>query len=297
MGLFRFLNPNDIEIRSNGFHQEFLNAKKNLEVCRANPVACRTAAGSTSATFASFADLGLPGQVPVPIFTSLFSATGSATAAGFTDATSLTNLDQNNIGTLADRMDRNLGASRGPLAAFGRDNFFRPNPQFDVAGIGASVSSSWYNSLQLQVRSNYRDLLQYAFNYTFQKSIDDTSNETVAAGTNFDFPYDSKNLRLNRARSDFDVSQVFRGYAIYDLPIGRGRRFGSSLHPVFDQIAGGWQLNTIIDISTGFPFTISSGSQTNGYYTASPADCSARRGCKRRTRTTSAAACGSLLRT
>ena len=88
VGLFRFLNPNDIEIRSNGFQQEFLNAKKNLEVCRANPVACRTAAGSTSAAFASFADLGLPGQVPVPIFISLFSAAGSPTAAGFTDATS-----------------------------------------------------------------------------------------------------------------------------------------------------------------------------------------------------------------
>ena len=57
--------------------------------------------------------------------------------------------------------------------------------------------------------------------------------------------------------------------------IGRGRRFGSSLHPVFDQIAGGWQVNTIIDISTGFPFTVSSGSQTNGYFTASPADCGA----------------------
>ncbi len=275
LGLFRFLNVDDIEIRSNGFLQEFVNARKNLEVCRANPAACRTAAGSTSATFASFADLGLPGQVPVPIFTSLFSATGSRTAAGFTDATSLTNLDQNNIGTLADRMDKSQGGSRGPLAAFARDNFFRPNPQFDVAGLGASVSRSWYNSLQLQIRSNYRNLLQYAFNYTFQKSIDDTSNETVAAGTAFDFPYDSKNLRLNRARSDFDVSQVFRGYAIYDLPVGRGRRFGSSLHPVFDQIVGGWQVNTIIDISTGFPFTVSSGSQTNGYFTASPADCGA----------------------
>jgi hypothetical protein len=282
--LFRFLNVDEIDTRNNGFVAEFVNAKKNLEICRANAAACRTAAGSTSATFASFANLGLAGQAPVPLFTALYSATGSQTAAGFTDSTTLSNLELNNIAYLADRLDKAQGGSRGPLAAFGRDNFFRANPQFDVAGLGASVSSSWYNALQLQVRSNYRNVLQYAVNYSFQKSIDDTSNETVGAGTAFDFPYDSRNLALSRARSDYDLNHVFRGYAIYDLPIGRGKRFGSSLNPILDQIIGGWQVNTILDISSGFPFTVTTGSGTGslaistyGYANNTSSDCLAGR--------------------
>ncbi len=263
VNLFRFVNVNQPELRANGFLTDFVNAKNNLAICRATP-------GCTL----RFSNQGLLGQVNVPIFTALFSSTGSQTASGFSDSTNISNLDLNALGSIADRMDKGFGGSRGPLAAFNNDSFFRPNPQFDVAGNGVSDSSSWYNSLQVQVRANYRWGLQLAANYTFSKSLDDTSNETVGAGTGFDFPFDSKNVALNKARSDYDVNHVFRAYAIYDLPFGRGRHFGGGWHPFVNHILGDWQVNTIVDISSGFPFTVSSGSQTFNYFTTSPADCS-----------------------
>lgn len=261
--LFRFVNVNQLELVENQFLNEFRNAKTNLAICRAT-------AGCTL----RFSNQGLQRQVPVPIFTALFSSTGSQTAAGFSDSTNITNLDLNALGALADRMDKGQGGSRAPLAAFGNDSFFRPNPQFDVAGVGASNSSSSYNSLQAQVRANYRWGLQLAANYTFSKSIDDTSNETVGAGTSFDFPFDSKNINLNKARSDYDVNHVFRAYAIYDLPFGLGRHFGNGWHPALNHLAGGWQVDTIVDVSSGFPFTVSSGSSTLNYFVTSPANCS-----------------------
>lgn len=271
--LFRFVNVNQMELRANGFLNDVINAKNNLAICQANRAACRAAARNSSPTFASFANLGLPGQVPVPVLTALLSATGSPTAAGFSDSTNISNLDLNALATLADRMDKGFGGSRGPLLALGNDRFFRINPQFDVAGIGMSNSMSWYNSLQLQIRANYRWGLQFAANYTFSKSIDDTSNETVGAGTGFDFPFDSKNIKLNKARSDYDVTHVLRAFAIYDLPFGRGRRFGTK-RPAINHVVGGWQVNTILDVSSGFPFTVSSGSSTFNYSTPLVADCS-----------------------
>lgn len=288
--LFRFNNVNQIELRSNGFLQEFINAQGNLRICRANQVACRTAAGSTSTTFASFGNLGLTGQVAVPIFSALFSATSSQTAAGFANTTSIGNLDTNNIGTLANSMDRALNNSRGPCTYAplpnppgtgvctptipgASDSFFRPNPQFDVAGLGTSNSESDYHSLQMQVRGTYRWGLQFAANYTLQKSIDDQSDETVGAGTGFSFPFDSNNVITNRARSDFDVNHVFRSFVIYDLPFGRGKRWGDGVNGITNQILGGWQINTIVDISSGFPFTVTSGSQTDNYFVTTPANC------------------------
>jgi hypothetical protein len=210
-------------------------------------------------------------------------------ASGFRDTTNVTNLNQNNVGALADRMDKALGGSRGPCiypvptaptgtctaVLPGGDAFFRPNTQFDVAGIGASNSNSYYNSLQMQVRGNYRNGLQFAANYTWQKSIDDQSDETVGAGTGFSFPFDSNNVALSRARSDFDVNHVFRGFVIYDLPFGRGKRWGSDWTPFLRQLLGGWQVNSIVDISSGFPFTVSSGVQTYNYFITSPANCGA----------------------
>lgn len=289
--LFRFTNVNQPELRANGFLQEFINAQNNLRICRANQVACRTAGGSTSGTFASFANL-LPanGTVALPIFSALFSATGSQTATGFTNSTSIGNLDTNALGTLANSMDRGLNGSRSPCVYAaatpgvgtctptipgGTDSFFRPNPQFDVAGLGTSNSESDYHSLQVQIRGSNRRGFQFAANYTFQKSIDDQSDETVGAGTGFSFPFDSTNVGANRARSDFDVNHVVRGYVIYDLPFGRGKRWGSGFNSIAQQALGGWQVNTILDISSGFPFTVTSGSQTNNYFITTPADCSA----------------------
>ena len=38
------------------------------------------------------------------------------------------------------------------------------------------------------------------------------------------------------------------------VPFGRGKRFGSSIHPVLNAIAGGWNVNTEYNTQVGFPF-------------------------------------------
>jgi hypothetical protein len=267
--LFKFVNVNQIDLTGNGFLQEFLNAKRNLEICR-----------NTAGCTLRFSNQGLPGQVNVPILSALFSTTGSQTAAGFSNTTNISHLDLNQLALMADRMDKALQGSRGPLAAFANDRFFRPNPQFDVAGLGTSDGISDYHSLQVQVRGRYRDGLQFAANYTFSKSIDNQSNETVGAGTGFDFPFDSNNIGLSRARSDFDVNHVVRAFVIYDLPLGRGKRWGSGWNSLTNHFLGGWQVNTIADISSGLPDSILAGTagtngtgQTFNYFIANVADC------------------------
>jgi hypothetical protein len=277
--LFKFENVNQIDVINNGFLQEFINAQTNLGVCRANPEAClarQLAAGVAAAnrSTSTFGFWGLPGQVRLPILSALFSSTGDQSAAGFRNTTHISSLELNAVGAMANRLDRSENNSRGPLAAFGNNQFFRPNPQFDVAGLGTSNGVSDYHSLQLQVRGRLRNSMQFAANYTFSKSLDNQSNETVGAGTGFDFPYDSKNISLNRARSDFDVTHVFRGFVIHDLPWGRGRRWGSDWSPLLQHVLGGWQVNTIADISSGFGQTVSSGvSGTLNYFVTVPADC------------------------
>jgi hypothetical protein len=58
---------------------------------------------------------------------------------------------------------------------------------------------------------------------------------------------------LEHVLADFDRSQHLTISALFALPFGRGRRFGSHRGRVLDNIAGDWQYNLIYDYMTGTP--------------------------------------------
>src|SRR5262249_48802410 len=72
------------------------------------------------------------------------------------------------------------------------------------------------------------------------------------AGSN-SFAQDARNLRAERAVSDFDVTQRFAFSYVYDLP------FSKTPNKALRAVAGGWQLSGILTLQTGPPFTIFSG--------------------------------------
>ncbi|MBI1791196.1 MAG: TonB-dependent receptor [Acidobacteria bacterium] len=232
--LFRMNNVNQMDLRANGFIRDFLAAQRNL-AANGNP---------------NIGD-------PTGAFGRLYG--GTIPAAAYAD------IRNSNIGAVADSLDRGvqgIGLSRAGLP----DNFFRPNPQFTIAGLGCSCSNSWYNALQAQVQRRFSQGLTVNANYTFSKSIDDLSADTRGAGTEILVASDPRNRNLDRGRSDFDVNHVFRANFIYDLPLGRGKALLRDAPAPLNQILGGWQLNGIFDISSGFPFSVFSGYQTFTFY-------------------------------
>lgn len=232
--LFRMLNVNQMDLGKNGFVRDFQAAQRNLAK-NGNP------------------NVGEPtGNLGL-----LFGGNIPTTVYG--------DLQNGNVGPVADALDRSavgIGLARAGLP----DNFFRPNPQFNIAGLGCTCSNSWYNGLQLQVTRRFSAGLTLSANYTFSKSIDDVSHDTRGAGTELVVPTDPKRLFLDKARSDFDVTHVFRASFIYDLPLGRGKRLFGRAAGFWDQLLSGWQINGIVDASSGFPFSVYSGYHTFTFY-------------------------------
>jgi hypothetical protein len=106
--------------------------------------------------------------------------------------------------------------------------------------------------------------------YTFGKSIDNQSVDPVGASsggglstTNSRTPTDIRNFREERARSDFDRTHVFTGASVWEVPIGKGRRFLSNAPGIVNQVFGGWTINTIYTYMTGEPFAVRSGAFTS----------------------------------
>jgi hypothetical protein len=131
-------------------------------------------------------------------------------------------------------------------------------PQFIQLIYGTNAGLSWYNSLQVSLRQQWKRSLRVMANYTFSKSIDNVSAE----GNGFTDTMDNFNLNLNRARADFDRPHVFNFQGTYTLPVGHGHAFGSTMPRWANALLGGWDIGGLAVWESGSPMTASSGRYT-----------------------------------
>ncbi len=133
--------------------------------------------------------------------------------------------------------------------------------QFSSLYAWSSIGNSSYNSLQLTARKVTNVGLAFNFSYTWSHSID-MGSETERASefnvTNGSFSYitNAFNPKENRGPSDYDIHNLLSGNFIYQLPYGRGMRYGASANRLMTAVAGGWTLSGITRISSGLPFSI-----------------------------------------
>lgn len=128
-----------------------------------------------------------------------------------------------------------------------------------------------YHGLQTKLSKRFGRGLEFLAVYTWAKSIDNaiagSSGQRNRPNVSSQYQ-DINNMRAARGLSSFDIPSrfVFSGY--YELPFGRGKRFGSGAHAVTEKLIGGWQLNAIITLQSGLPFTpvLANNGLNNGNY-------------------------------
>jgi hypothetical protein len=130
----------------------------------------------------------------------------------------------------------------------------RPVPQFADIEILESRANSSYNALQLRFQQRLDFGLSVLSAYTWSRSIDDASGFFNSAGDP-NFPQDSNNVRLERGRSGFDVTQRFSTSYSYDLPFGKGHNLLGD-QGWLTHLVSGWQTLGIVTLQTGRPFTV-----------------------------------------
>jgi hypothetical protein len=268
--LWHYQNIQETNIFENGFLNEFVQAKKNLDINTAN--------GRTN----TFANNGFAGQAALPIFDAAFGANASnaalAAGQGFGSTAFVTNLNQGVAGSFADTLATNttyycrmVGSNFAPCAAIGYTapgkyplNFFRMNPFLNAMNYQTDNGDTNYNALQLVLQHNYSNGLTLQANYTWAHTLGDFANTSdQTAGYQW---YTTRNARLNYGPTPFDRRQVFNAYWTYDLPFGRGKKF-SVTNPVLDRVVGGWTIAGRETIATGNPSLLSGGRGTFNNFT------------------------------
>lgn len=123
----------------------------------------------------------------------------------------------------------------------------RPYAEIDYKTSGGDDS---YNALQLSlVRSFSRGLTMNA-QYTFASSTGLTAGSNEARTS-----AQLDNFEADRGRNNFDVRHSFNLSALYELPIGNGRKLDFGKTGNF--FVGGWQLGGIINARSGVPVEVS----------------------------------------
>lgn len=129
------------------------------------------------------------------------------------------------------------------------------NPQYSYLSVFSSVGGGNYHAAQLNVRKRFANGDNIDVNYTFGKSIDLRSN-VERVGTSTGVLWNPWQPGLMKGVSDYDNTHLFSMQGVYNLPVGKGMKYGSTMPGWANAIVGGWQLSGMWRWSSGFPISV-----------------------------------------
>ena len=132
----------------------------------------------------------------------------------------------------------------------------KANPALANTWTYFSIGDSSYNGLQVDLNRRFSNGLSLRGVYTWSKALDngDSLNQTTAGNAPglVSNPY---NRSADWGLGTYDVRNVGVISELYELPFGRGKRFGGGLNGWSNGLASGWSVNSIVTLQAGFPFT------------------------------------------
>jgi hypothetical protein len=138
------------------------------------------------------------------------------------------------------------------------------SPYFPLVGecgqilITESQARMTYNSGQVTLRQRTHHGLEYTLNYTYAKSLTDSSGNYSIANTSFNGLSFQNGFDPNAdyGPSGMDVRHSLNFVGVYEIPFGRGKSYGGSANGFVDAVFGGWKTATSAVLYSGFPVTI-----------------------------------------
>jgi hypothetical protein len=138
-----------------------------------------------------------------------------------------------------------LWGSRGTVA-----QALRPYPQFgDMEIYGSTYGNSNYHSFQAKIDKRYRGGLTGTLAYTWSKFLTD-------APMYDSYPGRQDNYLREQSYHPANLPHMLTASVLYQLPFGRGKRWGSSLKGPADKLLGGWQVASVLAYTSGRPLSV-----------------------------------------
>ena len=154
------------------------------------------------------------------------------------------------LGSHSYHLDRSY-YNNTPYPGAGAVNSRRPNPLFGVIRTINTDEIANYESMSVIYRQHLARGLQVLANYTWAHTLD-VSTDSNGGGA----PMNPYWWRADYGNSNWDIRHRFVGTFVYDIP------FFGVFNPVLKTALTKWQANGIITIQSGFPFNVSTSTDT-----------------------------------
>ena len=151
------------------------------------------------------------------------------------------------VGNHAVGLRRQNSPFNAPTPGPGSIQARRPYQDLSTATMRQSDGQSSYNGLEGQFEKRYQGGLSFVTSYTWSKTIDNNQFLDVWFGGNDEG---------NRGLSTLHLAHRWSFSGIYELPFGRGRKFGSSAPAALNFLFGNWDVSNIVVLRTGNPLMV-----------------------------------------
>jgi len=152
------------------------------------------------------------------------------------------------VGTHGAHLMRNYNANQQLYDAPSGPGLY---PELGSIAVQDTSGKSDYHALQAQYERRLTQGLQATGAFTWSKTLDDSCGNLDACAPQLYTDY-----KLERGLSNQDQDYVLSASILYELPFGRGKRWGGDVSKWVDYAIGGWQLNAIYTLAAGTPFSI-----------------------------------------
>ena len=136
-----------------------------------------------------------------------------------------------------------------------------------------NLGQSTYHALEAKLERRFRNGLNLLASYTYSKTLTDADSADAgltAFGSSDTFlAQNPHNLRSEKSLSYQDVPHIFVLSYLYELPVGKGKKFLNQ-GGILDKFVGGWQIGGVQRYQAGVPFIPFALGTTNPFGTANP---------------------------
>jgi hypothetical protein len=132
----------------------------------------------------------------------------------------------------------------------------RPYP--DIGSISGTASFGFgnYDAMTASLQKRMTNGLQFQAAYTWGHAL--ANSGTTLSGSNGLYNIDGTNISKSYTTASWDIRQNFTTSFNYELPFGRGQKYGASLNKIALVALGNWHMNGVLSLRTGQPFTLDS---------------------------------------
>jgi hypothetical protein len=115
--------------------------------------------------------------------------------------------------------------------------------------------NSSYHSLQAKVEKRFAQGFTFLASYLWSKALSDLCGQAAIGNSPGCTYQNSQSFRSDYGLDNQNIAHRYVGSIVWELPLGRARRWGSQWNRLTDVVLGRWSLASIVSVSSGLPLS------------------------------------------